>query len=83
MEKDLTCPLALFHHNLIKRIKKWQESGDKIILFMDHNKHVIKGPMGKDLGDRNRLDLREAIMQHMGTSPGATFFRGSKPINGM
>jgi hypothetical protein len=22
-------------------------------------------------------------MQHTGTSPGATFFRGSKPINGM
>ncbi len=50
---------------------------------MDHNKHVIKGPMGKDLGDRNGLDLREAIVQHTGTSLGATFFCGSKPINGM
>jgi hypothetical protein len=50
---------------------------------MDHNEHVIKGPMGKDLGDRNGLDLQEAIVQHTGTSPGATFFRGSKPIDGM
>jgi hypothetical protein len=50
---------------------------------MDHNEHVIKGPMGKDLGDRNGLDLQEAIVQHTGTSPGASFFRGSKLINGM
>jgi hypothetical protein len=73
-KKDLTCPLALFRRNLIKQIKKWRESGDKIILFMDHNKNLIKGPMGKDLGDRNRLDLQQAIVQHTGTSPGATFF---------
>jgi hypothetical protein len=50
---------------------------------MDHNEHVIKGPMGKDLGDRNGLDLREAIMQHTGTSSGATFLCGSKPIDGI
>jgi hypothetical protein len=50
---------------------------------MDHNKHIIKGPIGKDLGDRNGLDLQEAIVQHTGTSPGATFFCGSKPIDGM
>ncbi len=50
---------------------------------MDHNKHVIKGPMGKDLGDRNGLDLREAIVQHMRTSPGVKLFCGSKPIDGM
>jgi hypothetical protein len=51
---------------------------------MDHNKHVTKGVLGKALGDRDGLDLREAILvHHMGKSPGATFFRGSKPINGL
>ncbi len=50
---------------------------------MDHNKHVTKGALGKALGDRDRLDLHEAIIHHMGKSPGATFFRGSKPINGL
>jgi hypothetical protein len=50
---------------------------------MDHNKHVINGPLGKELADKEGLDLHEAIVQHTGTSPGATFFRGSKPINGM
>ncbi len=33
------------------------------------------------MGDRDGLDLREAIIHHTGKSPGATFFRGSKPIN--
>jgi hypothetical protein len=57
--------------------------GARIILFLDHNKHVTNGPLDKQLGDKNRLNLREAIVQHTGTSPGATFFRGTKPINGM
>ena len=50
---------------------------------MDHNKHAINGLLGKELADEEGLDLHEAIVPHMGTSPGATFFRGSKPINGM
>jgi hypothetical protein len=82
-KKDLTCPLTLFQRNLIKQIKTWRESGDKIILFMDHNEHVINRPLGKELGNRNGLDLQEAVVQHTGTSPGATFFRGSKPIDGI
>ena len=48
---------------------------------MDHNKHVIDGAIGKALADRDGLDLQEAILQHTGRSPGATFFRGSKPID--
>jgi hypothetical protein len=56
-KKDLTCPLVLFRRDLIKQIKKWQESGVRIILFMDHNEHVTNGPLGKQLGDKNGLDL--------------------------
>ncbi len=50
---------------------------------MDHNEHVTKGALGKALGDRDGLDLREAIIHHTGKSPWATFFRGSKPIDGL
>jgi hypothetical protein len=50
---------------------------------MDLNEHVINGPLGKELGDRNGLDLQEAVIQHTGTSTGATFFQGSKPIDGI
>jgi hypothetical protein len=50
---------------------------------MDHNKHVTNGAIGKALADRDGLDLQEAILQHTGRSPGATFFIGSKPIDGI
>jgi hypothetical protein len=40
-KKDLTCPLILFCKHLVKQIKEWCAVGDRIILFMDHNKHVI------------------------------------------
>jgi hypothetical protein len=82
-KKDLTCPLILFHKHLVRKIKQWQASGDRIILCMDHNEHVINGPIGKELGDKDGLDLREAVVQHTGQSPGATFVRGSRLINGM
>jgi hypothetical protein len=82
-KKDFTCPRKIFWRNLIKQIKSWREAGDRIILFMDHNEHVTNGPLGKELGDKNGLDMREAIIQHTGASPGAIFFHGSKPIDGM
>ena len=80
-KKDLTCPLIVFRQDLIKQLQKWRAAGEKIILFMEHNKHMILGALGKALADRGRLDLREAIIQHMSKSPGAMFFRGSKPID--
>jgi hypothetical protein len=79
-KKDLTCPLILFHNHLVKHVKQWHAAGDRIILFMDHNEHVINGLLGKAFADNEGLDLREAIVQHTGTSPDASFFKGSKPI---
>jgi hypothetical protein len=75
-KRDLSCPLVLFQKHLVKWIKEWREAGERIILFMDHNKHVIKGPLGRELADKKGLDLRESIVQHTGASPGATFFCG-------
>jgi hypothetical protein len=50
---------------------------------MDHNEHVIDGCLGKALASKDGPDLREAIRLHTGASPGATFFRGSRPIDGL
>ncbi len=52
-------------------------------MFMDHYKHVYDGPLGKVLGDRDGLNLQEVILTHTGAPTGATFFRGSQPINGL
>jgi hypothetical protein len=50
---------------------------------MDHNEHMIGGPLGKALADKDGPDLCKAIKLHTGASPGATFFCGSQPINGL
>ncbi len=51
-KKDLTSPLVLFRKHLVKQIKEWCKAGEIIFLFMDHNKHVINGPLGKELADK-------------------------------
>ncbi len=50
---------------------------------MDHKEHLITGPLGKALADKDGLDLQEAIVQYTRKSPGTTFFHGSKPINSL
>ncbi len=81
-KKDLTCPIILFRTHLIKQLTQWRAGGERIVLFMDHNEHIIKGALGKALVDKDGLDMREAVVQHTGVHPGATFLRGSKPIDG-
>ncbi len=62
------------HTHLVKQLREWRASGDRIVLFMDHNEHVIKGQLGKTLADKDRLNLQEAVLSCIGASPGATFF---------
>jgi hypothetical protein len=73
----------VFWQHLLKQLHQWQTAGDQIILFMDHNKHTYNGPLGRALADKSGLGLRKAVLHHTGTQMGATFFRGSKPIDGL
>ncbi len=82
-KKDLTCPRILFRRHLTTAIAEWRKGGDRIILFMDHNEHVYDGPLGKALGERDGLNLQEVILACTGAPTGATFFRGSQPIDGL
>ncbi len=50
---------------------------------MDHNEHVYVGPLGKALGDRDGLNLQEAILAYTGAPTGATLFYGLQPIDGL
>jgi hypothetical protein len=50
---------------------------------MDHNKHTYNSPLGRVLVDTEGLGLQEAVLRHTGKRTGTTFFRGSKPINGL
>jgi hypothetical protein len=81
-KKDLTCPIKLFQKQLITKMIEWRKEGNKLVLFMDHNKHITKGALGRSLADKDGLDMREAVIQHTRMHPGATYFCGSKPIDG-
>ncbi len=48
---------------------------------MDHNEHTYDGPLGRALLDPEGVGLQEAVLRHTGKKTGATFFRGSKPID--
>jgi hypothetical protein len=50
---------------------------------MDHNEHKYNGALGKALSDSEGLNFQEVILQHTGAKTGATFFRGSKLIDGL
>jgi hypothetical protein len=80
-KKDLKCPSKLFWQHLSKQLQEWRAAGDQIILSMDHNEHTYDGPLGRALADMPGLGLRKAVLHHTRTHTGATFFRGSKPIN--
>jgi hypothetical protein len=82
-KKDLTCPNNLFGKHLVHQLKQWCHGGDRIIFFMDHNKHTYDGPLGRVLLDPGGLALQEAVLKHTGKRTCATFFWGSKPINGL
>jgi hypothetical protein len=82
-KKDLTCPNKLFRQHLFHQIKKWHKEGDRNILFMDHNEHTYDGPLGRALSDPEGVGLQEAVLRHTGKRTGATFFQGSKPIDGL
>jgi hypothetical protein len=82
-KKDLICPNKLFWLHLLQQLVKWWAAGDQIILFMVHNNHTYNGPLGRTLADTSGLGLQEAVLHHTGTQMGATFFRGSKLIDGL
>jgi hypothetical protein len=50
---------------------------------MDYNEHVYDGMLGKALSNREGLNLQEVILKQTGIPTGATFFRGSHPIDGL
>jgi hypothetical protein len=82
-QKDLSCPQVRFRQDLVKRLKQWQEEGDRLIVYMDANEDIYKKSIGKTLTDTEGLNMVEAVIEFTGKKIGPTFFRGSKPIDGI
>ena len=68
----------------MKQLKAWQRQGDRIIVCMDVNEDdIYRGSIGKALTNEDGLDMEEAVGNFTGKKIGATFFRRTKPIDGV
>ena len=78
-----TSPYSLFVNDLIAAIRCWRAAGDRIILFIDSNEHILRGPLARQLTHES-IGLAEATHRFWpaGTEPN-THFRGSQPIDGI
>ena len=80
-EKDLTCPRKRFRDDLCNQLKQWREEGDRLIVCLDANEDIYRKELGKTLTDSEGLNLKEVVGDFTGSQIGATYFRGSKPID--
>ena len=80
-EKDTTCPRTRFREDLVTKLTAWREEGDRLIVCMDANENIYKKSIGKALTDPTGLAMREVVGDFTGVPIGATYFRGSSPID--
>ena len=72
-------------HNVQENVGKiqWREEGDRLIVCMDANEDIYRKLIGRSLTDKNGLNMSEVAGDFTGKKHGATFFCGSKPIDGV
>lgn len=83
-QHDETCPQVQFREDLLKVLMRWREEEKaSVIVCLDANEDIYRKSLGKALGDENGLNMMEVVGEFTGKRVGATFFRGSKPIDGV
>ncbi len=74
-------PQDLFQDDIIAAITRWIKNGNRLILFIDMNEHVLTGTLPRQL---LCLGLHKATHKHWGdTEPHTYVYGDNKPINGI
>ena len=81
--KDDICPHAQFREDLLCQMKQWWMDGKWLILCLDANKNIYQGELGRRLTKLNGLGMKEVVGEFTAWQLGATYFWGSKPIDGV
>jgi hypothetical protein len=79
-------PRQRFKDDLIKLLKTWRADGNRLIVCLDANEDIyLKRGIGAALTSTEEGDLgmKEVVGEYTGKKVGATFFQGSKPIDGI
>jgi hypothetical protein len=78
----LNCsPVGLFNKDLSNQINEWQKSGERIVLLMDVNDHLLKSKFYQWL-KREQIELEESTHKYWGPMPPYTHIASSSPIDG-
>jgi hypothetical protein len=72
-------PRQVWLQDLMALIHQWLQEGDQLMINMDANDDVTKGPIARAMREAGLVDV---ISHRHGTGP-ATFQRGVVPIDGM
>jgi hypothetical protein len=80
-EKIQGTPIEMFDRDLADQIKKWRNSGKRVILLMDVNGDPLRNNLYKSIGARSD-GMEEFSHKCWGEEPPRTHARGSGPIDG-
>ena len=80
-EKIQGSPIEMFDRDLADQIKKWRNSGERVILLMDVNGDPLRNNLYKSIGARSD-GMEEFSHKCWGDEPPRTHARGSGPIDG-
>lgn len=80
-KKQHICPRTKLREDLIEQLSVWREQGDRLIVCLDANEHIYEKHLGQLLTDTDGLAMREVVGEFTKEPLGATYFRGSKPID--
>jgi hypothetical protein len=78
---DDTCPWLQFWEDLLRQMRQWRWAGERRILCLDANKNIYLGKLGQELTDLHGLGMKEVVGEFTTRRLGATYFRGSAPID--
>jgi hypothetical protein len=62
-------------------MKQWRAAGERLVLCLDANENIYRAELGQQLTDLHGLGMRKVVGDFTGKRLGATFFRGSEPID--
>ncbi len=79
--KDGTCPRLQFWEDLLRKMRQWLRVGERLILCLDAHKNIFLGELGRELTDLHGLGMKKVVGDHTTWQLGATYFRGSAPID--
>jgi hypothetical protein len=64
-------------------MKQWRKDGERLILCLDANENIYRGELGRQLTELDGLGMKAVVGEFTTRQLGATYFRGSEPIDGV